>query len=211
VSIAYLQTTPRDVRALFRVLEGLRQMTDVQTRTDTEQEHEEPAHACAGPSRRNVLAGAGALGATCLLAACGTSPGSSTTNPNGSDYQATPAPAGSGPANAGGGTTDGGATKGAAKGGTATALVAVADVPEGGGVIKGAYVITQPAKGTFKAFSKVCTHQGCDVNKIDGGVISCPCHGSQFSLKDGSVKGGPAPKGLPETAVKVDGDNVVKA
>jgi Rieske Fe-S protein len=182
-------------------------MTDVQTRTDVEQGHDEPTHTCAGKSRRNVLAGAGALGATCLLAACGTSPGSSTTNPNGSDYQANPAPAGSGPANAGGGSTTGGGTKG----GTATKLVAVADVPEGGGVIKGDYVITQPAKGTFKAFSKVCTHQGCDVNKVDGGVISCPCHGSQFSIKDGSVKGGPAPKGLPETAVKVDGDNVVKA
>jgi Rieske Fe-S protein len=209
VGNAYLQTTPRDVRALFRVLEGLRQMTDVQTRTDTEHQHEEPTHACTHATRRNVLAGAGALGATCLLAACGTSSGGTgyTTNPNGSDYQPTPAPAGSGPANAGGDTSG---AKAPAKG-AAVALAAVADVPEGGGVIKGNYVITQPAKGTFKAFSKVCTHQGCDVNKIDGGVISCPCHGSQFSIEDGSVKGGPAPKGLPETSVKVDGKNVVKA
>jgi Rieske Fe-S protein len=207
VGIAYLQATPRDVRALFRVLEGLRQMTDVQTRTDTEHKHDEPAHTCSVATRRNVLAGAGALGATCLLAACGTSTGSGYhSNPNGSDYAATPAPAGSGPANAGGST--GGSTAG---GGTAVTLVAVADVPEGGGVIKGDYVITQPAKGTFKAFSKVCTHQGCDVNKIDGGVISCPCHGSEFSIEDGSVKGGPAPKGLPETKVKVAGKNIVKA
>jgi Rieske Fe-S protein len=189
-------------------------MTDVQTRTDTEHQHEEPTHACTHATRRNVLAGAGALGATCLLAACGTSSGGTgyTTNPNGSDYQPTPAPAGSGPANAGGGgdTAGGGTAKAPAKGAAVT-LAAVADVPEGGGVIKGNYVITQPAKGTFKAFSKVCTHQGCDVNKIDGGVISCPCHGSQFSIEDGSVQGGPAPKGLPETNVKVDGKNIVKA
>src|SRR3954453_4402478 len=179
-------------------------MTDVQTTTDMEQQHEEPAHACTLPSRRAVLAGAGAVGATCLLAACGTSNGGAyNSNPNGTDYHANPAPAGSGPANALGGTSGGGAK--------ATVLVAAADVPEGGGVIKGNFVITQPSKGTYKAFSKVCTHQGCDVNKVDGGVISCPCHGSQFSITDGSVKGSPAPKGLPETPVKVDGANVVTA
>ena len=85
------------------------------------------------------------------------------------------------------------------------------DVPSGGGIIKGDLVITQPQAGTFKAFSKVCTHAGCDVNKVDGGVISCPCHGSTFSIEDGSPTGGPAQKALPETKVKVDGKNVVKA
>ena len=39
----------------------------------------------------------------------------------------------------------------------------------------------------------------------------CPCHGSQYSVKDGSVTGGPAPKALAAIAVKVDGDQVVKA
>jgi Rieske Fe-S protein len=188
-----------------QVLEGFRQMTDVQTRTGSEHPHDEPVAGTTAP-RRAVLAGAGAFGATCFLAACGTSSGGTGgTNPNGSDYQANPAPAGSGPANAQG------ESGGTGSGGGGATLAAVADVPEGGGVIKGDYVITQPAKGTFKAFSKVCTHQGCDVNKIDGGVISCPCHGSQFSIQDGSVKGGPAPKGLPETNVKVEGKNIVKA
>jgi Rieske Fe-S protein len=193
-------------------------MTDVQTRTGTELPNEEPkqepTRSGTVPTRRAVLTGAGALGATCFLAACGTGNGAGgyNTNPNGSDYQADPAPAGSKGADAGGtGNTAPTKKAGGAPAGGATALAAVADVPEGGGVIKGNYVITQPAKGTFKAFSKVCTHQGCDVNKIDGGVISCPCHGSQFSIEDGSVQGGPAPKGLPETTVKVDGKNIVKA
>jgi Rieske Fe-S protein len=184
-------------------------MTDVQTRTDVSDPHEEPAeHAGSCSSRRAMLAGVGAFGATCLLAACSSSSSSGGTNPLGSDYQNSPAPAGSGPAFVPGTGPTSGSTGG---GSSAKVLAAVSDVPAGGGIIKGDYVITQPAQGTFKAFSKVCTHQGCDVNKIDGGVISCPCHGSQFSIEDGSVKGGPAPKGLPETAVKVDGTNVVAA
>jgi Rieske Fe-S protein len=180
-------------------------MTDVQTRTDTEQQRE--VQACPGHSapRRAVLVGAGALGATCLLAACGTA-SNTTTNPNGSEFAETPAPAGSKGADAIGG----GSPAGAAKGGGKT-LVAAADVPEGGGLIKGDFVITQPSQGTFKAFSKVCTHQGCDVNKVDGGVISCPCHGSTFSIEDGTPQGGPATKALPETKVKLSGANVVTA
>jgi Rieske Fe-S protein len=191
-------------------------MTDVQTRTGTElptgdAEHEASSRPGTVPTRRAVLMGAGALGATCFLAACGTAQNGGTygTNPNGSEYDDDPAPAGSKGANAGGDDSGGDASGGRAAGGTV--LAAVADVPEGGGVIKGNYVITQPSQGTFKAFSKVCTHQGCDVNKIDGGVIKCPCHGSQFSIEDGSVQGGPAPRGLPETQVKVSGKNVVKA
>jgi Rieske Fe-S protein len=190
----------------FRVLEGFRQMTDVQTRTDAEPQA--AAQACPGHStpRRAVLMGAGALGATCFLAACGTAAGT-TTNPLGSEYADTPAPAGSKGADALGG----GPAGGAAKGSGGKTLAAVADVPEGGGVIKAGYVITQPSQGTFKAFSKVCTHQGCDVNKVDGGVISCPCHGSTFSIEDGTPQGGPAVKALPEIKVKVDGANVVTA
>lgn len=185
-------------------------MTDVQTRTDIGHQHDgEPAgHTGACSSRRAMLVGVGAFGATCLLTACGSS-STGGTAPLGSDYQASPAPAGSGPAFVPGTGPTGGSTAGG--GNTAKVLAAVSEVPEGGGVIKGDYVITQPAAGTFKAFSKVCTHQGCDVNKIDGGLISCPCHGSQFSIEDGSVKGGPAPKPLPATAVKVDGTNVVAA
>jgi Rieske Fe-S protein len=164
-------------------------MTDVQPNTMAEPQPQ-PAQPGGVPTRRAVLVGSGALGATCVLAACGTE-----ANP-----PAAPLPAGS-PA---------GPTTGGAKSGSVT-LAAVKDVPSGGGVIKGDYVITQPSEGTFKAFSKVCTHQGCDVSQIADGVIICPCHKSRFSIEDGSVKGGPATKPLAATEVKVDGGNVVTA
>ena len=176
-------------------------MTDLQTSTGAIPPPGPDPDQSPVSSRRAVLTGAGAFGATCLLAACGTSPGGGTqgTNPNGSDYNANPAPAGSKGAEASGAL------------GSGSVLAAAADVPVGGGVIKGAYVITQPTKNSFRAFSKVCTHQGCDVNKVDGGVISCPCHGSKFSIETGEPTTGPATKPLTETKVKVDGDNIVEA
>lgn len=176
-------------------------MTDVQSTTETELPAEDAGAPATGSTRRVVLLGAGAAGATAVLAACGSS--GTSTNTNGEDFSNNPAPAGSGQANAGGGGNSGNAA--------GSALAAVADVPEGGGVIKGDLVITQPTAGQYKAFSKVCTHAGCDVNKVDAGVISCPCHGSKFSIDTGEPTAGPATKGLAETKVKVDGDNIVQA
>lgn len=172
-------------------------MTDVQTRPEATCRHERAG----GAPRRAVLVGAGALGATCLLAACGTdTTGSSGNNEPG--YTNDPAPAGS--ATPGGGDAP-------KEGGGGAVLAAAADIPQGGGIIAGDYVITQPTAGEYKAFSKVCTHQGCDVSKVDGGVIVCPCHNSEFSIQNGSPQSGPARQALPETKVKLDGDNIVAA
>ncbi|MFE2957888.1 QcrA and Rieske domain-containing protein [Nocardia tengchongensis] len=83
-----------------------------------------------------------------------------------------------------------------------TVLAGTAGVPVGGGVILGDTVVTQPNAGNFLAFSSVCPHQGCAVNAISGGVINCPCHGSQFAL-DGSLVRGPATRGLAARQVSV--------
>jgi Rieske Fe-S protein len=72
-------------------------------------------------------------------------------------------------------------------------------------------VVTQPEAGTFKAFSSTCTHMSCQVTRISGDRIACPCHSSSFSIVDGSVQGGPAQRPLPKVAIKVQGDDVVRA
>jgi Rieske Fe-S protein len=92
-------------------------------------------------------------------------------------------------------------------------LAATADVPVGGGVIltDAQLVITQPKAGTFKAFSAICTHQGCAVSTVENGTINCPCHGSEFAITDGSVVAGPAPKPLPAQAIKVSGGSITAA
>ena len=102
---------------------------------------------------------------------------------------------------------------GAGAGAGGAKLAATADVPVGGGVIlaDAQLVITQPKAGTFKAFSAICTHQGCTVSTVEDGTINCPCHGSQFAIADGSVVDGPARKPLPAEKIKVSGGNITAA
>lgn len=95
-------------------------------------------------------------------------------------------------------------------GGAGQELVATADVEVGGGVIiDQLYVVTQPAKGDFKGFSAICTHLQCPVASVSGGTINCDCHGSQYSIEDGSVVAGPAPDPLPEQPITVKGEEVL--
>jgi Rieske Fe-S protein len=95
----------------------------------------------------------------------------------------------------------------------AAPLVTTAEVPVGGGVIIAdrEIVVTQPTAGQYKAFSSVCTHQGCNVNEVTDGQIVCPCHGSYFAVADGAVTDGPARSPLPEKAITVSGDAITLA
>jgi Rieske Fe-S protein len=107
--------------------------------------------------------------------------------------------------------SDDGSGSGAAAAGTT--LAKTSDIPEGGGKILAdqGVVVTQPTAGTYKAFSSKCTHQGCAVSGITNGVITCPCHHSQFSVADGSVKKGPATEPLPAQKITVSGDEIKMA
>jgi nitrite reductase/ring-hydroxylating ferredoxin subunit len=96
---------------------------------------------------------------------------------------------------------------------TPRALVALADVPAGGGtVVKSAgVVVTRDEGGQVRAFSAICTHQGCTVASVSGGTINCPCHGSRFDAATGTVVAGPAKSPLPPIAVAVRDGSVVRA
>lgn len=152
--------------------------------------------------RRAVLRSAGvggsAVAATAVLAACG---GSSSSG-GGATGAAAASTASSSAATS--------AETTAASGGTAAkATVATSKVPVGGGVIlEEKYVVTQPTSGEYKAFTAICTHQGCPVTSVEDEVIKCPCHGSEFSISDGSVKVGPATQALASYTATAEGSDV---
>lgn len=146
-------------------------------------------------TRRALLVGAGAVGASVVLAACGSDKTSSGGGHTGA------------PSSAGGPSTATGQTGGS------PVLGKTSDVPVGGGAVfpDQGVVVTQPAAGQFKGFTNICTHQGCPVANVDGGTINCTCHGSRFSITDGSVKNGPATQPLPTKQVKIEGDTITLA
>lgn len=92
----------------------------------------------------------------------------------------------------------------------ASDAIAAADVPVGGGIVVEPIktVVTQPTDGDYKAFSAVCTHQGCLVDTVESGRIVCPCHGSAFDISTGEVVQGPATQPLEEKSVTVDDSGI---
>ncbi|WP_432982030.1 Rieske (2Fe-2S) protein [Dactylosporangium sp. CA-233914] len=153
------------------------------------------------PTRRTLLAGTGATVLTAALSGCAAYGLDSATPPQAADATGNPAPNdGTGSTTAGDGTAPAGFAR-------------TADIPVGGGKIFAdqKIVVTQPAAGTFRCFTAVCTHAGCVVGDVSEGTINCACHGSRFKIADGTVAGGPAKKALAAITIKVTGDAISKA
>ena len=138
-------------------------------------------------NRRRALSGTAAVAVGVpLLAACGDDAASTATDPGTSGPSDEPASGGP--------------------------LASTSDVPVGGCFVVAAskIVLTQPTEGDFKAFTAVCTHQGCVGESSTDGDIPCPCHGSRFSLEDGSPQSGPASAPLAAVEITVDGDSITQ-
>jgi Rieske Fe-S protein len=135
------------------------------------------------PCRRTVLQGAALAGVAGIgLTACG----------GGSDDATTAAATGSAAS-------------------TSSELGATSEVPVGGAKLykDAKLVVSQPTKGTYKAFSAVCTHQGCVCDAVSGTTLTCACHGSAFNAETGAVEKGPATTALAAATVTVKDGKLV--
>ncbi len=152
-------------------------------------------------NRRSAITTAAVAGVGVpLLASCSGDDTGSAADPAASD-----APSSSGPAES--------ASEGGDENTGGDVLAKTSEVPVGGCAVysDAKVVVTQPAEGEFRCFTAVCTHQGCIVNSGSDGVIPCACHGSQFSLEDGSPQAGPATAPLEAVEIVVDGENIALA
>lgn len=149
-------------------------------------------------TRRAVVAGTGILAVSATLAACSSSGDSAPPVQAPFEPEAPGAPDAPPAGSEGTGGTGG------------QPLANTADIPVGGGAVFAdqEVVVTQPTPGAFMAFSAVCTHQGCTVNKVASGTIDCPCHGSKYAIADGSVVNGPASRSLAPRQITVSGDTI---
>ena len=59
----------------------------------------------------------------------------------------------------------------------------------------------------FYAFEDRCTHMGCSLARgdLEGAIVTCACHGSQFDVTSGNVIRGPARRPVRSRAVQVEG------
>jgi nitrite reductase/ring-hydroxylating ferredoxin subunit len=77
--------------------------------------------------------------------------------------------------------------------------------------VAGTKVALTRVNGRLHAFDDTCTHTGCSLagGEIDGTVVTCPCHGSQFDATTGAVLHGPARRPVRSRAVTTQGDDVL--
>ena len=65
-------------------------------------------------------------------------------------------------------------------------------------------------RGHLHALHDRCSHRGCLLSdgEVDGETVECACHGSRFSVRDGSVERGPATAPQPVYEVRESGGTI---
>lgn len=92
--------------------------------------------------------------------------------------------------------------------GSFTPVMPEAEVPENGmtkGEAGGLSVLLARVNGRVYALDDTCVHAGCSLagGSLDGMVVTCPCHGSQYDIRDGRVVNGPATMNEPSYEVQI--------
>jgi nitrite reductase/ring-hydroxylating ferredoxin subunit len=93
-------------------------------------------------------------------------------------------------------------------------IASTKDLPNGkmiGVEHEGKSILVANWNGNYYAIGNVCTHEGCTVSggTLSGFKVRCPCHGSTFDIRTGTVIAGPAQEAEPSYRLKVAGDQIL--
>lgn len=77
--------------------------------------------------------------------------------------------------------------------------------------IRGRRILLANVDGEFYATDDTCTHEDASLSdgSLHGELVTCPLHGSRFSVRTGSALEEPAEEDLKSYAVRVEGDAVL--
>jgi nitrite reductase/ring-hydroxylating ferredoxin subunit len=79
-------------------------------------------------------------------------------------------------------------------------------------VLQGKKLALANVDGEFFAIDDTCTHEECSLGTegfLDGTIIICGCHGSQFEVSTGKVLSLPAPTDVKSYETKVENGEVL--
>lgn len=101
--------------------------------------------------------------------------------------------------------------------GVAAAPTAPVDLGAEGEVARGSVklypdhnvVVGRSEDGALTAYSTVCTHAGCAIDRLEEDRLVCPCHGSAFDPRTGEVLHAPATVPLEELPVEARDGRIV--
>jgi nitrite reductase/ring-hydroxylating ferredoxin subunit len=77
--------------------------------------------------------------------------------------------------------------------------------------LDGENVVIANVAGNFHAFSNTCTHDDGPLadGDLEGTIVTCPWHFSQFDVTNGSVVEPPAEEPIRTFAVRVEGEAIL--
>jgi len=91
--------------------------------------------------------------------------------------------------------------------GTVKSVVPIEDIS--GDVFYAEEFVIIRESGEFTVYSTRCTHLGCRLEPAGDGLLRCPCHGSEFDLKDGNIRKGPALNPLKTLIFTIHENNLI--
>ncbi|HZD59869.1 MAG TPA: Rieske (2Fe-2S) protein [Anaerolineae bacterium] len=77
--------------------------------------------------------------------------------------------------------------------------------------VSGQLTLLANVGGAYYAIHGICTHLGCTLSngRLNGNIVTCPCHGSRFDVTTGEVVHGPAQKPELSYSVTVEDNDIL--